>query len=86
MKQHVTVVPEDNLIIIDNIPVTCNVEPHQPNIHAVQWHNGTGWIEYCEDGQMLNITASYQQDIVPYITQWETALANQLTRLEDTTP
>ena len=79
MKQHVTVIPEDHIIIVDRIPVYCDIEIHQPNIHAIQWHNGTGWIEYCENGQMLNITATYTEDIAPYVTQWETALANQYT-------
>ncbi len=82
MKQHVTVIPEDRIIIVDRIPVNCDIETHQPNIHAIQWHNGTGWIEYCENGQMLNITATYPQDVAPYVTQWEQAVASQLTATE----
>ena len=41
MKQHVIVVPSDRLIIVDGVPLQFDF-PVPENLHAVQWHNGTG--------------------------------------------
>lgn len=50
-----TIVPEDKTVIVDGIPLlnldlsSCNIPA---NIHALQWNNDKGWIEYVDvDGE-----------------------------------
>ena len=41
MKQHVTVIPSDDLIAVDGVPLWFGfVAP--ANLHALQWHDGAG--------------------------------------------
>ena len=49
MKQHVTVVPSDRLIIVDGIPLWFNFSLSKKNMHALQWHEGSGHIEWKGD-------------------------------------
>lgn len=39
MRQHITVVPSDNLIIVDGVAL-CFTYAAPANLHALQWHEG----------------------------------------------
>lgn len=71
MKNHVTVVPDDQIVIVDGSALQCAFTAE--NIHAVQWHNGKGHIEWT-DGR-LNTELSGQQDydaqVAPYVGIWQ---------------
>lgn len=43
-----TIIPSDNSVLIDNIGYTVDIKNLYPNIHAVQWFDNTGWIEYTD--------------------------------------
>jgi hypothetical protein len=59
-----TIIPSDNLVSIDNLSYTVEIKNLYTNIHAVQWADNAGWIEYT-DKPNENITdiSQFQQAI-----------------------
>ena len=78
MKQHVIVVPSDRLIIVDGTPLQFDF-PVPENLHAIQWHNGTGEMEWRDDINPPLTLADYAEDVAPFVELWEAEKA----RLED---
>ena len=78
MKQHVIVVPSDRLIIVDGTPLQFDF-PVPENLHAIQWHNGTGEMEWRDDINHPLTLADYAEDVAPSVELWEAEKA----RLED---
>lgn len=78
MKQHVIVVPSDRLIIVDGTPLQFDF-PVPENLHAIQWHNGTGEMEWRDDINHPLTLADYAEDVAPFVELWEAEKA----RLED---
>ena len=78
MKQHVIVVPSDRLIIVDGTPLQFDF-PVPENLHAIQWHNGTGEMEWRDDINRPLTLADYAEDVAPFVELWEAEKA----RLED---
>ena len=78
MKQHVIVVPSDRLIIVDGTPLQFDF-PVPENLHAIQWHNGTGEMEWRDDINRPLTLADYAEDVAPLVELWEAEKA----RLED---
>ncbi len=68
MKTKITVIPADNIIIVDGEALQFEFEAPQ-NIHAIQWLNNSGHIEF--KGKTPNGEANYEQDVVPYVALWE---------------
>ncbi len=68
MKNHVTIIPEDSLIIVDNEALIFPFVVSE-DIHAIQWHEGQGWVEY--KGDAPNKDAVYEQDVAPYVRVWQ---------------
>ena len=72
MKEHVTVVPADGLIICDGVALSCEFVPHTDHLHALQWHNGQGHIELKKEGTMMNREiVSYETEVQPYVECWQ---------------
>ena len=78
MKQHVIVVPSDRLIIVDGTPLQFDF-PAPEKLHAVQWHNGTGEMEWRDDINHPLTPADYAEDVAPFVELWEAEKA----RLEE---
>ncbi|MEX3729072.1 phage tail assembly chaperone [Bilophila wadsworthia] len=70
MKQHVTVVPSDRLIIIDGNALRFDF-PVPENMHALQWHDGSGHIEWTDDINHPLTSADYAGDVAPFVDLWE---------------
>lgn len=70
MKQHVTVVPSDRLIIIDGNALRFDF-PAPENMHALQWHDGSGHIEWTDDINHPLTSADYAGDVAPFVDLWE---------------
>ncbi len=73
MYEHVTVVPDDNVILVDRTPIFFSF-PCQEDIHAIQWHNGAGHIEYKEQykpNKELSTAADYMTHVAPFAVLWE---------------
>lgn len=70
MKQHVTVIPSDQLIAVDGVPLWFGFAA-PANLHAIQWHNGTGEIEWTDDINHPLTSADYAEDVAPFVALWE---------------
>lgn len=70
MKQHVTVVPSDRLIIVGGIPLQFDFSAPE-NMHALQWHEGSGHIEWTDDINHPLTPADYAEDVAPFVALWE---------------
>ena len=72
MKEHVTVIPSDGIIIVDKIVLPCEFESHISGLHAIQWHNGKGELEIVNDGNIRNVAVrSYADEVQPYVDIWQ---------------
>lgn len=78
MKQHVIVVPSDRLIIVDGTPLQFDF-PAPEKLHAVQWHEGSGHMEWTDDINHPLTSADYAGDVAPFVELWEAEKA----RLEE---
>ena len=78
MTQHVIVVPSDRLIIVDGTPLQFDF-PAPEKLHAIQWHNGTGEMEWRDDINHPLTPADYAEDVAPFVELWEAEKA----RLEE---
>ena len=78
MHNHVTVVPDDRLVIVDGIEL--NFEYVAPRgLHALQWHDGKGHQEWTEGpNTTLSGDADYAAHVAPFVALWQ----EELTRLE----
>ena len=66
----VTVVPSDNLIIVDGAALVFPFDA-PTNLHALQWRGDTGHTEWT-DGPNKPLTAEdYDEQVVPYVKLWQ---------------
>lgn len=74
MNKDVTVVPVDNIIIVDGKLLHFDFSPikgHE-SMHALQWHDGKGAIEYEDVTKRLELTEeNYAGHVQPYVTLWK---------------
>lgn len=70
MKEHVTVIPEDNLVIVDQVPLWFQFAAPL-NLHALQWHAGSGHMEWTDDLNHPLTPSDYEADVAPFVTAWE---------------
>lgn len=70
MREHVTVVPSDRLIIVDGQALRFDF-PAPENLHAVQWHGGAGEMEWTDDLNHPLTPAEYAEDVAPFVALWE---------------
>ena len=66
MRTHVTVVPSDRLIIVDGTPLQFGFTA-PANLHAVQWHEGRGEMEWTDDINHPLTPADYAEDVAPFV-------------------
>ena len=70
MKQHVTVIPSDALIAIDGIPLWFDFAA-PATLHALQWHDGAGEMEWTDDINHPLTPGDYEADVAPFVALWE---------------
>lgn len=71
MRQHITVVPSDNLIIVDGVAL-CFAYAAPANLHALQWHEGQGHMEFTDDyNHALAGEDLYAAEVAPFVRLWE---------------
>lgn len=71
MVKHLTVIPEDNLIMVDGRALYFEFAS-PTSLHAMQWHNGAGHLEYTDGRPNFVLSeADYDTRVVPYIALWE---------------
>ena len=85
MYDNITVIPADNLISVNGTPLWFTFSA-PANVHAVQWHNGAGHVEYNDGTANTLLTgAGYATVVAPFATRWEAEKARleaELARLE----
>ncbi|MEG6551743.1 tail fiber assembly protein [Desulfocurvibacter africanus] len=75
MKTSITVVPSDNYIIVNGMVLSFTFDAPQ-NLHALQWCNGSGHIEYTDDQPNMPLSADdYEKEVLPFVILWETEKA-----------
>lgn len=71
MKSHVTVIPSDSFIAVDGQGLFLEF-PKPAGIHAIQWHNGAGHVEYAKGAPNAALTAKeYATAVAPYVALWQ---------------
>ena len=71
MHNHVTVIPADNTISVNGEGLNFDfIAPE--NMHALQWHDGTGHIEYTDGQANRPLTAAdYDVEVAPFTALWQ---------------
>ena len=68
----VTIVPADKLIIVNGEALIFDWEPIEENVHAIQYHNDSGHIEYEDASPNTSITSEdYETKVKPYVDLWQ---------------
>ena len=71
MFDRVTVVPEDKLVIVGTTPLNFDYEADN-NVHAIQWLNGEGEIEYRDYTPNLKFgKKDYDKYVKPYVQLYD---------------
>lgn len=71
MKNQVTIVPADKLVIVDGVGLILDFEAAE-NIHAIQWLGNSGHCEYTDGRANRKLTAEdYEAEIAPFVALWE---------------
>lgn len=82
MRQHVTVVPADTLIIVDGEALRFAFDA-PAHVHAIQWHEGAGHMEFTDDyNHQLLGEELYAEDVAPFVALWEAEKARQEAEVE----
>lgn len=70
MEKDVTIVPVDNVILVNGIHLQLDFKPIEGHeqVHAIQWHDGKGVIEFSD---YTGRNADYEADVAPYVALWE---------------
>lgn len=74
MEKDVTVVPADNIIIVNRKLLHFDFSPIEghESMHALQWHDGKGAIEYEDVTKRLELTKeNYAGHVQPYVKLWQ---------------
>ena len=81
MKQHVTVVPSDRLVIIDGEALRFDFKAPE-GVHAIQWHDGSGHVEWTGKNNTDLKETDYEAQVTPFVTLWEAEKARLMAEAE----
>ena len=70
MKEHVTVIPSDRTVIVDSIPLRFDFDAPE-NLHALQWHDGQGEMEFTGNINKQFGEQEYSENVGPFVALWE---------------
>ena len=74
MKNQVTVIPSDKLIIVDGRALNWDfiIPTGFETVHAIQWLNGGGHMEFIDDyNQEISGQELYDSEVKPFVDLWE---------------
>lgn len=72
----VTVVPADNLIIVDGAALVFPFDAPK-NLHALQWRGGTGHTEWTDAPNQKLAATDYDEQVAPFVELWQTEKTRQ---------
>ena len=70
---NLTVIPDDRFISVDGQGLVFDY-PAAANIHAIQWHNGSGHVEFSDEltpNLIIQGQEDYEKYVRPYVQMWE---------------
>lgn len=70
---HLTVIPDDRIILVDGKGLVFDY-PAAANLHALQWHNGSGHVEFSDEltpNLIIQGQEDYDKYVRPYVQMWE---------------
>lgn len=71
MYNKVTVVPVDQIIIVDGLALSLTYTA-PADMHALQWHEGAGHIEYTDGSPNRPLTTTdYAAEVAPFTALWQ---------------
>lgn len=71
MSPRVTVVPSDRLIIVNGGPLRFDYSAPE-DLHALQWHDGAGHVEFTDHRPNEPLTMEdYTEKVLSYVQLWE---------------
>ena len=71
MRNYVTVVPEDKMIIVDKQALRFDFAA-PANLHALQWQEGKGHIEYTDGQPNRSLSVEdYNVEVAPFVALWQ---------------
>ena len=71
VSPRVTVVPSDKLIIVNKEPLRFDYQAPD-DLHALQWHDGSGHLEFTDHRPNEPLTMEdYTEKVLPYVRLWE---------------
>ena len=63
----VTIIAEDSVVLVDGQALTVDLSGLDEEIHAIQWHDGRGEIEYKYDEESMSMRSNFViVDFSPY--------------------
>lgn len=74
MNTRVAVVPSDKLIVVGTsfLKFDFTVIPGHEHLHALQWVNGSGHLEFDDDyNQPISGEQIYKEEVQPYVDLWQ---------------
>lgn len=75
MKNQVTVVPADKLVVVDGIGLHVDFTA-DANLHAVQWYGSQGHCEFVDETSNKELEAGdYEKNVAPFVALWEVEMA-----------
>ena len=72
MYKDVTIIMPDNSINVDGVGAQIDIV--DTNIHAIQWHNGSGHVEFSDEltpNLIIQGQEDYEKYVRPYVQMWE---------------
>ena len=72
MYKDVTIIMPDNSISVDGVGAQIDIV--DTNIHAIQWHNGSGHVEFSDEltpNLIIQGQEDYEKYVRPYVQMWE---------------
>ena len=70
---NLTVIPDDRFISVNGKGLVFDY-PAAANIHAIQWHNGSGHVEFSDEltpNLIIQGQEDYEKYVRPYVQMWE---------------
>lgn len=80
----VTIIKDDNIVIVNNRSCKLDLTGFPSNIHAIQFDNGSGHIEFNDGTSNKKITDLSEYQV--YITRWQDAIALEDAPAPEPTP
>ena len=75
MYNDVTIIMPDKSVSVDGVGTQIDiVDANDEGVHAIQWHNGSGHVEFSDEltpNLIIQGQEDYEKYVCPYVQMWE---------------